>query len=74
MTQDQVAQAVLADLRMTGFKRPKLLVLKDNRYFSVVLTGLNVINSSTQIAAIDVNTHEQIHVPMNCVVEFKEIS
>jgi len=73
MTQDQVAQAVLADLRMTGFKRPKLLVLKDNRSFSVVLTGLNLINNSTQIAAIDVNTREQIQVPMSCVVEFKEI-
>jgi hypothetical protein len=33
-----------------------------------------MINNSTQIAAIDVNTHEQIQVPMNCVVEFKEIS
>jgi len=58
---------------MTGFKRPKLLVLKDNRSFSVVLTGLNLINNSTQIAAIDVNTREQIQVPMSCVVEFKEI-
>jgi len=74
MTQDQVAQAVLADLRMTRFKRPRLLVLKDNRSFSVVLTGLNLINNSTQVAAIDFNTHEQIQVPMNCVVEFREIS
>jgi len=74
MTQDQLAQAVLADLRITGIKRPKLLALKDNRSFSVVLTGLNIINNSTQIAAIDVNICEYIHVPMNCVVEFKEIS
>jgi len=33
-----------------------------------------MIDNSTQIAAIDVNMHEQIHVPMNCVVEFREIS
>jgi hypothetical protein len=43
VTQQEVAQAVLASLQQTGFKQPVWIKLSDGSGFQGIITGLNGI-------------------------------
>lgn len=65
MTQQEVAQAVLASLQQTGFKQPVWIKLSDGSGFQGIITGLNGINNMMFVQVIDVGTDQVKSVAMN---------
>lgn len=73
MTQQEVEQAVLADLQRIGAKSPKLITLGSGDYFPGVITGMSVVNGQPIIDAIDINTHQAKQVFLSHITGIEDV-
>ena len=69
MSQQEVAQAVLASLQQTGFKSPVWIKLSDGSPFQGIITGLSSINSAMYVQVIDIGTDQMKSVAMSKILE-----